>query len=337
MKKKNSLTKLALLAFVIYACIFTLISCVEVKTPDTTEQKSDTTVTTTKENTEANLPTVTENTPSTTTKAPATTTKAPATTTAPAKFEEVTAVDNNECVIKIKGLSDTILGLSLKIELENKSQEKTYMFTIEDLSINGVECSAFLAEDVAPTKKAISSVIITTDALEEAGIKEYTDIKIKFRVYDTNDWLSDDVALKSVHVYPLGEEKAVKYIREAKEGDIVIVDNEFVKAVITGYHNDILLGYGAKLYIENKTDGEAMFSVDESSVNGFMADPYFVHILAAGTCAFTDISWYSSTLEEIGITEPQEEITNIEFIFKAQDYSNLLGDKYCEELVKIDK
>ena len=323
MKNQNLFKTLVLLSLVILVCAFAFTSCIVVETPDTTDPSDDAVVTTAKDNTDEGKT--------------ATTTKAPAATTTPTKFEEVTVVENEHCVIKVKGISDTILGLSLKIELENKSQDKTFMFSISELSINGIECSSLYAEEVAATKKAISNATILVDSLEEAGVTEYTDIKIQFRVYDTNDWFSDDIALESVHIYPLGEEKAVKYTREDKAADIVIIDNEYVKAVITGYHNDIIWGYSAKLYVENKTDSTAMFSVDEASVNGFMADPFFAHTLAADTCAFTDISWSSSTLEDLGITKPNEEITNIEFVFKAQDYDNWLGDKYCEELVKIDK
>ena len=55
-------------------------------------------------------------------------------------FEEISVVDNDECVIKITGIdADNLWGYTLSAYLENKSAEKTYMFSVESASVNGVQ------------------------------------------------------------------------------------------------------------------------------------------------------------------------------------------------------
>lgn len=44
-------------------------------------------------------------------------------------------------------------GYTLKAQLENKSTEKTYMFSVESASINGVQCDPMFASEVAAGKR----------------------------------------------------------------------------------------------------------------------------------------------------------------------------------------
>jgi hypothetical protein len=82
------------------------------------------------------------------------------------------------------------------------------------------------------------------------------------------------------------------------------VDNQYVTVIVTGYENDPLLGYIANLFILNKSNINITFTVDDVSINGFMADPLFIEVVSSGKCAFSDISWFDSTLEENGIPMP---------------------------------
>lgn len=68
-------------------------------------------------------------------------------------------------------------GYTLKAQLENKSTEKTYMFSVESASINGVQCDPMFASEVAAGKKANEEINFSTDTLEENGIVEYADCR----------------------------------------------------------------------------------------------------------------------------------------------------------------
>ena len=247
-------------------------------------------------------------------------------------FSEIVVVDNDECVIKITGIEpDNLWGYTLKALLENKSADKTYMFAVDRASVNGVQCDPLFATEVAAGKKSNEEISFLSDELEENGVGDYTDIELSFRVYDSNDWLADAVATETVHVYPYGEDKVVKYVRETKETDNIIVDNEFVTVVVTGYEHDSIWGYTANLFIVNKTDNNMMISADEVSVNGFMVDPFYATSVSAGKCAFSSMSWMDTTLEENGITD----INEIEFRLRAYNEDDWFADDFANELITL--
>ncbi len=256
----------------------------------------------------------------------------PVPTEAPVVFEEVTVVDNDYCTVKVTGIEeDNILGYTLKVYLENKSSDKTYMFSVTDGAVNGVEWDPFFATEVAAGKKK-NDEISFSDRDKEAILSEFTDIELKFRVYDSNDWSADDVANETVHIYPLGEDKATVYVRESQPTDTVIVDNDQISIIVTGYDADGLWGYTAKMYLVNKTDKELMFSSDDVSVNGFMCDPFWAVSVASGKVAFSDMSWSKSSLEENGITEVEE----IEMVIRVYDSNNWSADDIFNETVTLN-
>lgn len=249
------------------------------------------------------------------------------------QFESFTPIDNDECSVIIKDIDPkNTWGYTVKAELENKSTDKTYMFSVETASINGVEADPLFATEVAPGKKSNNDISFTDSSLKEAGITDVTDIEIVFRVYDTNDWSAADVAKETFHVYPLGEDKATTFVRETKDTDEILVDNEQFTVLITDKVKDPIWGYTLKLFIENKTDTTIMVAVEEASVNGYMADPFFAKSVYSGKCAFTSMSWSDTTLKENGITD----IENIEFrlhIYNSNDFS--AGD-FFNEVVSVN-
>lgn len=247
-------------------------------------------------------------------------------------FSEVTAVDNAECTIKITDIDpDNMWGYTLKATLENKSSDKTYMFSVDNASINGVQCDPFFASEVASGKKSNEEISFTTDTLDENGIGDYTDIELSFCVYDSDDWLADPVAEETVHIYPYGEEKASTFVREAQASDNILIDNDYITAIATGYEEDDLWGYTVNLFLINKTDNEIMFSADDVSVNGIMCDPFFAETVSAGKCSFSSMSFSDTTLEENGI----ESIEEIEFNLSAYDLNNFMSDGFADEKITL--
>lgn len=245
-------------------------------------------------------------------------------------FEEITVVDNEQCTIKITGIEpDNMWGYTLNAYLKNKSEDKTYMFSVQNASVNGLQTDPLFATTVAAGKKSNEEINFSED-LSSYGLTDFTDIQLTFRVYDNDDWMADDVALQTVHVYPYGEDKATTFVRESQSTDHVIVDNENVTIIVTGYDEDGIWGYTMHLYLVNKTDSEVMFSVDDVSVNGFMADPFWAVSVAAGKAAFSDVSWSDSTFEENDITTV-EEIEMTWSVYNNEDWTQ--DDIYNETVV----
>jgi len=61
-----------------------------------------------------------------------------------------------------------------------------------------------------------------------------------------------------------------------------------------------------------------MFTVEDASVNGYMAEPLFARTVDAGNCAFDGIAWSGQTLEELQIGE----VETLEFTLRVYDADN---------------
>ncbi|MCD7837334.1 MAG: hypothetical protein LUG65_00280 [Clostridiales bacterium] len=248
-------------------------------------------------------------------------------------FEELVVVDNDECTITITGLDpNNIWGYAVDAQFENKSSDKTYMFSVESASVNGVSSDPYFASEVTAGNKSNEEINFPDSDLAEYGVEEFTDIVITFRVYDSDDWEAEDAAYETVHIYPYGEENVVAFVREARDTDNVIIDNDYVTVIVTGYEYDDIWGYTVNLYYENKTDTEVMLSVDDASVNGYMIDPFYAETVAAQTCAFSEVSWYEEELEENGISEVEE----IAFQLTAYDNEDWTGDYFVNETITLN-
>lgn len=248
-------------------------------------------------------------------------------------FEELTVIDNDACVVKITDIDpDNMWGYTLKANLENKSGDKTYMFSVQSAAVNGVQSDPFFAKEVAPGKKANEDISFMDTALQENEIGEFTDIELTIRVYDSNDWLAEAAAQETVHIYPYGEDKASAFTRESQPADQILVDNEYATAIVTGYTKDSIWGYTVNLFLVNKSDKELMFSVNDASVNGYMADPFFAKAVTAGKCAFTSMSWSDSALEENSITAIEE----IEFTLRIYDNNDWMAESFAEEIITLN-
>lgn len=253
----------------------------------------------------------------------------PSNTASDTDFEEVVVVDNSECSIKITGIDpDGMWGYTLNAELENKSSDTTYMFTIDRAAVNGVEIETLFAPEVAPGKKANEEISFSTSDLEEQGLVEFTDIMLSFRVYDSVDWLAEDVATEVIHIYPMGEEKAQKFVRESKPTDVVLMDNEYATVIVTGYEDDPILGYTVNLFYVNKSDVALTFSADEVSVNGYMVDPFYAEAVAKGNSSISSMTWPDSAFQDNNITE----VEKIEFLLRIYDEMDWENDLVKERI-----
>lgn len=248
-------------------------------------------------------------------------------------FEEITPVDNEFCSVTIREIDpDSIWGYTLKAVLENKSTDKTYMYSIESATVNGVHCDPLFANEIAPGKKSNEDITLSSSTLKENGITDFTDIELVFRIYDSNDWSADPVFHDAVHIYPQGEDKAVQFVREPASTDQILIDNDQVSVIATGYDPDSIWGYSINLYLVNKTDQNLMYSVDGASINGFMADPFFATTVNASRSEFTSLSWSNSKLEENGITDVEE----IEFTLRVYSPDNFGADDLVNEVIKLN-
>ena len=232
-------------------------------------------------------------------------------------FEELTVVDNEYCKIVLTGIEpDNIWGYTIKAMMENKTADKTYMYSVESASVNGVQVEPFFATEISAGKKSNEEITISDDSLEANGIEKFTDIELSFHVYNSEDWGEEAAANETVHIYPYGEENAASFVREPQGTDNVIVDNEFVSIIVIGSETDEYGDFLIKLFIQNKSEYDLMASEDNASLNGYMADPFWASSVKAGKCKFSELSWFASDLEANDITE----VTDAEFNIRVYKY-----------------
>jgi hypothetical protein len=244
-------------------------------------------------------------------------------------FEEQIIVDNDDCTFKITGISKDSFSYNWTVYLENKTN-KTLMFSLEDVSVDGYMLDPFWAEEVTGGNKSNSTITWYTENLESCGIFDATEVEFTLDVYDSDNW--DNYFVNEIFtVYPNGEDN-VQYPdpRTAQDTDIVLLDTDDCTMVVTSIDPDDIWGYTVNVYLENKTDSKLTFSIDNASVNGYMCDPFWGCSVAAGKKAYTSIVWYDSLLEENNITEVEQ----LELPLTVTDYDN--GIEYANDTVTVN-
>lgn len=248
-----------------------------------------------------------------------------------ASADEIVLADTKNAYIKIKSMETSGNNFEMKLYLENRSSSINEMFSIDKMVINGYTVDPFWASEIAPGKKA--NDIVTVYSLSDSGITEDANIvEFTFSIYNNDDWMAGSLLNERFTIYPLGEDKVSIKERVTQESDIVVVDNDDIAIIITGFGNDRIWGYTAYGYFVNKTDKMLMFSCEDCSVNGFMADPFWATEIPPHARGFSNISWSSNTLEENDI----ETVEEIEIKFRVYDNDNWMADEIYEEVTILN-
>ena len=215
-------------------------------------------------------------------------------------------IDNDDLYFAIKSVRDNAaLGYEWKVYVENRT-DRNLMFSFEKVSVNGVMCDPFWAEVINAGKKGNCEITWMRDSLQEKQIGDVTEVDFTLNVYNDDDYTEAALMHDPFTVFPLGEENAIATVREPAAADHVLVDDDNCAVIITGYDPDNSWGYAMKLYLVNKTDRDMVFSIDNSSVNGIMCDPFWAEIVCAGKASYSTVLWDNSALAENDITEVKE-------------------------------
>ena len=247
-------------------------------------------------------------------------------------LKNYTAVDNENYSITINDIeTDAIYGYTINVTIENKTADKNYAFNATGGSVDGLETLASLYSEVAAGKKA--STAITFTDLSKYGLEKYTDIELEVSVSDM-DSEEYNFATENIHLYPYGEDKASKFTYEQKDTDKVVMDNEYVQILYIGADKEDFWGYAIGFYVVNKTDKSLTIDANDVSVDGYMADPYFIENISPGKNAFFSMSWSDSTFQQSNIDE--NNISNIEFKLDVYDSDDYSSPHFATETITIN-
>ena len=112
----------------------------------------------------------------------------------------------------------------------------------------------------------------------------------------------------------------------------VLVEDENITVKFTGTQEDSLWGYTVKVYLENNTEKDLMFSVDDVSVNGFMCDPFWASTVAAGKKANEKITFSEAAFAENGI----EAVEEISFTLHVYDSNDLTAESLLKKTFTVN-
>ena len=230
-------------------------------------------------------------------------------------FNEIVIVDNAHCTFKIVDITADSMYYNLKVYLENKSSV-TQMFSWNAVTVNNYMIDPFWACDLGAGNNTYSEISFLLSEFESNGIVEATKIEFTMHIYDYDSWDAQDFFNEVCTIYPLGEDAFVDdggYT--AQEGDIVLVDNEHVTAIVTNFDPNGFWGYTMHLYLENKTSTNLTFSANDVTINNLMLDPWWATEVAAGKRTHCEVFWFSSDFDKYQITE----VTIIDFFLSASD------------------
>ncbi len=259
--------------------------------------------------------------------------KTPSKSTRPITLKNEMLVDNELFSITAKSIDeDSEYVYAVYLLIENKSPDKTYTFGIQKGEVNGVEVDPYTIIFINPGKKANTTVFI--ENLKEYGIEEYTDIELIVNVTEGKYTYDEPYTMsESIHIYPYGKENAGKFVYEAKAGDQVLVDNEYVTVIYTGDNKENELGYSINLYIVNKTDKDITVSGDDMSINGYMVGADFFKDVSAGKVSLATMIWPEETFKENDIDESK--IDDIEFSLDIYPPENIEAEHFFNGMLKI--
>lgn len=110
------------------------------------------------------------------------------------EFKEQVLINNESVTFKVTDApeKDEIWGQLIDVYLENKT-DKTLMYSLENVSVNGYMVNVLFATEVTGGKKENTSITIFSDDLDKNKIDKIETITFTLRIYDANDWEADPI------------------------------------------------------------------------------------------------------------------------------------------------
>ena len=107
---------------------------------------------------------------------------------------KINEVDTDEIYFVVTGVLQDISGnvVGFTTYMENKT-DRTLMFSWTNTSVNGYMVDNWLAEEVAPGKKATADAFFVSEDMEDNNIESVDTAEYTLWVYDAENWGEDDV------------------------------------------------------------------------------------------------------------------------------------------------
>lgn len=245
-------------------------------------------------------------------------------------FQEVTLFENEACVLRLTGIEpDFEWGYAWDILYENKLDEEV-MFSFSYGSVNGYMTGVSREgyDNVPGGGKLEDRLVFEQISMDENQIDEIAEAEVNLFVasYEAYNVLVND----KIAVSYAGREAEKKDEASIREGETVLAQSDDYLMKIKETFSDEENGYGWRIYLENDSDKDIQFLLENVTVNGFVCDPCWGSAVCAGKRSNEEIGWYPYSLEKNGITQ----ITEIEGMLRiVSGFED--ADSYRQEMVPI--
>ena len=250
------------------------------------------------------------------------------------QVEEVVLFDDDVCKVSMKKFStdDDYYPFTCKVYLENKTDLNLY-FSTDYVAVNGYMVDCYFGETVAGHHKTNAEMYFYADDLEESNITDIGSIAFRMIVRDDDDWSADYLEDQKFVVLPFGADVPAQPEQVFDDDDIVLVDENGVKMILTGFDTEDDYYFKAFVYCENNTDKDVRFNLDSSSaINGYEISPYLYEYVPAGMKSNADIHWYWEDLQDNDI----EVIEDLELAISIEDYNDYWADPLFKDTIFIE-
>lgn len=233
-----------------------------------------------------------------------------------ASIEPITIFDTANFFVQISDFTVRNGTPVIHIYYENRSRDYAYVFEVEDVFINGLDVSPYNNLTLEPGRKSHNQVSIPLYGKEEL-LTDFTDISVRMSVRLEDKW--EDLDTNTVHIYPLGQEKASVYHHKVQVSDHLVLDNQYITMVVTDCGASYDGGISVGMYFENKTQEEMYIYWSGVTVNGIEKNPWYDRSLPPGTSIYLTETWYRDFLDENNITTVDQ--ISLTLSLKTSQYS----------------
>lgn len=228
-------------------------------------------------------------------------------------LDETVIYDENDIKITATGLKeDGLLGPELNLLIENNSTQNITVQP-EYCLVNGYMMYGLMSSDVAVGKKNNDTLDFSRSTLQECGIDQIADIRLKLTVSDGDSWTTlfktDELSLQT--------SAAGSYTQTYDDSGEVIYDTNGIKVVAKSAGDDFL-GKGVTFYLENNTEQHIVVNGENISVNGYMMTDLFYADLAPHSHAVDTLTLLDSDLKDNSI----DTIEEVDLTLRITDYDS---------------
>ncbi len=194
--------------------------------------------------------------------------------------------------------------LAIDVIIENKSSEKEYIFTLENMGVNGLSAFAYggFNKEAAPGEKISDRVKFAYSNVPNQ-LCDYYELSTYASFWFTAEDSDGNAESYKINIYPNGEGAVKIYDRDDVSADRLCYDENGVKITYIGIRNDEPDCY---FYIENSTDESVSVSVTGTKLNGFECDGSQSIYASGGTANYGYIGFSNSDFENAGINSSSD-------------------------------